>query len=540
MGNWNVPLPTYYQDIPPVLNMAEAICHPWLTKGNHEDTAIIFGDQKISFIEIHSRMLRCANALIDLGIRPGDAIVLRSPNHPNYVVAVLACLWVGALPVLSNSLLGPRELQYIIENSDAKAIFTTEDRLEALIEILPACSNIEHIYLFDGEFQKIPSFDDLLSTSPCKLDALQTKSEDPAFMLYTSGTTGTPKGIIHAHRWIVATGDSVGHLMLKLHPGDLSWNPAEFSFMYSLGQGLMHCLYMRTTIYIHNKRFEPSKAIQTLKKRGITIFSTVPTAYRMILASTDPKKNHNLENLRLCVSSGETLPPETYREWKALVSCDIIDGLGVSELQKFCVNLDQEPIKPGSAGKVLPGYIMEIHDDDGKPVLNDEVGRVAIRDDCPGLFVEYRKMPKAWEENHIRGWYYTGDLGRFDEDGYFWYVSRKDDLIKSRGYMISPKEIEEACLEHSGVIEAGVIGVPDEEIGFRIKAYVILKNSLEPSVTVAEEIRNLIRKRIALYKVPKTIEFVSDLPKTHTGKIKRNILRKEAEKEEQNNKAFQF
>ncbi len=540
MSNWKVPLPTYYQKIPPVLNIAKAICHPWLTEGNHEDIAIIFGDQRIPFIEIHSRMLRCANALTDLGIRRGDAIVIRSPNHPNYVVAVLACLWVGALPVLSNSLLGPKELQHIIENSDAKAVFTTEDRLDALVEILPNCPNIDHIYLFSGEYKNIPSFDNLLSTSPSKLDALQTQSEDPAFMLYTSGTTGTPKGIVHANRWIIATGDSVGHLMLKLRADDLSWNPAEFSFMYSLGQGLMHCLYMRTAIYIHNERFEPSKAIHTLKKRGITIFSTVPTAYRMILASSNFKEKPNLGNLRLCVSSGETLPPETYREWKAQFGCDIIDGLGVSELQKFCVNLDQEPIKPGSTGKVLPGYVMEIHDFDGKPIPNNEVGRVAIRDDCPGLFVEYRKMPKAWKENHINGWYYTGDLGRFDEDGYFWYVSRKDDLIKSRGYMISPKEIEEACLEHSGVIEAGVIGVPDKEIGFRIKAYVVLKNSFKPSATTAKEIRNLIRKRIALYKVPKIIEFVSDLPKTHTGKIKRNILRKEAKKKEQKNKTFQF
>lgn len=540
MGNWEVPLPPDYQKIPPVLNMARAICRPWLDRGDSGDTAIVYGGEPIAFEEIHARMLRCARSFMELGLERGDTFILRSHNHPNYVVAVLAGLWMGAVPVLSNSLLGPRELRHIVENSNAKAILVTKDRLGALEEIRPACPNLEHVYLFGGESSSLPSFEELLSSPPSDLDAAQTRSEAPAFMLYTSGTTGPPKGIVHAHRWIIATGDAGGHLMLKLRPGDLSWNPAEFSFMYSWGQGLMHCLYMRTAVYIHNERFDPSKALRILRKRGVTVFSTVPTAYRMILAAGKPEEKDTLKNLRLCVSSGETLPPETYRAWKERIGCEIIDGLGVSELQKFCVNMDQEPIKPGSTGKVFPGYVMEAHDDAGKPVPDGEVGRVAIRDDCPGLFIEYRKMPEKWAENHINGWYYTGDLGRFDEDGYFWYVSRKDDLIKSRGYMVSPKEVEETCLEHPGVIEAGVIGVPDTETGYRIKAYVVLKPSVKPVTSIAREIRDLIRERIALYKVPKIIEFVSDLPKTSTGKIRRNVLREEAKRDDPEGRTFHF
>jgi acetyl-CoA synthetase len=183
---------------------------------------------------------------------------------------------------------------------------------------------------------------------------------------------------------------------------------------------------------------------------------------------------------------------------------------------------------------------MELHDDDGKPVPDGEVGRVALREDCPGLFVEYRKMPDRWAENHINGWYYTGDLGRFDEDGYFWYLSRKDDLIKSRGYLISPKEVEETCLEHPGVLEAGVIGLPDPEIGFRVKACVILKPAWSPGEALAREVRDLLRERIALYKVPKIIEFLSDLPKTSTGKIRRNVLRERSLNEEAGEHRYEF
>ena len=546
MGNWDVPLPENYLKIPPALNMAEAVCGRWVAEGGGGDTAIVFGTERITFEALHDRMRRCARFLLDLGIGPGDTYVIRSPNHPDYVVAVLAGLRIGAVPVLSNSLLGPKELGHVIDNSDARAILTTRDRIEAVEAVRPDCPRLEHVILFDGELPGALPFDRFLDAEPAEVERFQTGPEDRAFMLYTSGTTGPPKGIVHVHRWIVGTGDPVGNLMLKLRPGDLSWNPAEFSFMYAWGHGLMHCLYKGTAVFIHPGRFDPARAVGVIAENRITVFSTVPTAYRMILAGEDGEGEdetpaaRGLDALRLCVSSGETLPPETYREWKERFGCDIIDGLGVSELQKFCCNLDGEPIKPGSTGKTIPGYVMEMHDDDGKPVPDGEVGRVALREDCPGLFVEYRKMPERWAENHINGWYYTGDLGRFDEDGYFWYLSRKDDLIKSRGYLISPKEVEETCMEHPGVLEAGVIGLPDPEIGFRVKAYIILKPSWPPGEAMAREVRDLLRERIALYKVPKIIEFLPDLPKTSTGKIRRNALRERSLNEEAGEHRYNF
>ena len=540
MSNWDVPLPPDYLKIPPTFNMAHAACGRWVAEGKGGETAIVYGREKFTFEELYARVRRCARSLLDLGIGRGQTYVIRSHNQPDYVAAVLAGLRIGAVPVMSNSLLGPKELRHVIENSDARAVLTTQDRLGAVEEVKRDCPALEHVVLFDGERPGALPFHELLSAPPADVDAIQTSPEDPAFMLYTSGTTGVPKGILHVHRWLIGTGDPVGNLMLRLRPDDLSWHPSEFSFMYSWGHGLMHCLYKGTPIFINLKRFEPTEAFRVLAENQVTVFSTVPTAYRMMLAQEGVEKKYDLSRLRLCVSSGETLPPETYREWKERFGCDVVDGIGVSECQKFCCNLDGEAIKPGSAGKTIPGYVVELHDDGGKPVPSGEVGRVALREDCPGLFVEYRKMPDKWAENHINGWYYTGDLARFDEDGYFWYVSRRDDLIKSRGYLISPKEVEETCMEHPGVLEASVIGIPDPEIGQRVKACVVLKPGREPDEAMARELRELLRERIAPYKVPKVVEFVPDLPKTSTGKIRRTVLRAQSEAGEVGSNLFTF
>ncbi len=540
MGNWDVPLPPDYLKIPTRFNMAHAVCGRWVAEGRGGETALVYGSEKISFGALDDRMRRCARSFRDLGIGRGDAFILRSHNHPDYVVAALAGLRIGAVPVLSSSLLGPRELRHVIDNSDAKAVLTTPDRMEGVEKVLPDCPALKHIILFGGDGPGTLPFASLASAEPLDVDAIQTSAEDEAFLAYTSGTTGLPKGIVHTHRWLIGTGDPIGKLVLKLRPDDLCWHPAEFSFMYAWGHGLLYPLFCGTPVFIHPDRFRPAETFRVVAENRITVLAAVPTVYRMMLAVEGAEKEHDLSGFRLCDSSGETLPPETYREWKERFGCDILDGIGVTESQKFCGSLAGEPIKPGSAGKVFPGWVVEIHGDDGRPVPADEVGRVAIREDGPGLFIEYRKMPEKWAENHVGGWYYTGDLGSFDEAGYFWYVSRTDDLIKSRGYLISPKEVEETCMEHPGVLEAGVIGVADAEMGQRVKACVVLKPGREPDEAMARELRDLLRERIAPYKAPKVVEFLEVLPKTTSGKIKRNELRRRSEAGETGEHVYTF
>ncbi len=529
MGNWDVPLPPDYLNVPPDFNMAHAACARWVEEGRADDTAILYGKEKITFGELEARSLRMAGALEELGITRGKAYILRSGNRPEYVISVLAGMKIGAVPVLTSALLGPRELRQVIENADAVAVFTIRDRLDAVLDVRRDCPTLKNVILFDGEGDGTVAFDSLSSAGPVGPPGLPATSEDVAYMLYTSGTTGRPKGIVHAHRWLVGTGDPIGKLAMKATPEDRVWSPADFSFGFGLGHGLFYPLYCGAAIYIHPERFDPTEAVRIVSEMRITIFATVPTAYRMILARTPVGDRFDLGALRVCMSSGETLPPETYRTWKERFGCDILDGIGVSELQKFCCNLYGEPIKPGSAGKAFPGIVVELHGDEGGPVPDGEPGRIAVRGDHPAMFLEYREMPETFAESFVDGFYYTGDIARFDGDGYLWYLSRQDDLIKSRGYLVSPKEVEETCMEHPGVLEAGVIGVPDAELGQRIKAFVVLKPGGEPGREVAREIRETLLGRIAPFKVPKMIEFLPELPKTANGKIRRNQLRAEAE-----------
>ncbi len=529
MDNWEVPLPSEYLKIPETFNIAHAVCSRWVEEGRGENTAIVYGEERISFMQLDDWLHRFARSLRDLNIGRGDTLVFRSRNHPKYVVAALAALRIGAVPVLSSSLLGSRELEHVINNSDAKMVLTTKDRLDTVEALRDQCPTLENIVLFDGEQAGTIPYSSLVSAELLKEIGFDTLPKDTGFMLYTSGTTGLPKGIVHANQWLIGTGDPIGKLVLKLSPDDLCWHLAEFSFMYSWGHGLMYPLYCGTPVFISPLRTKPEDAFKVIAENGITVFSTVPTAYRMMLAVDGAETRNDLSCLRVCDSSGETLPPETYREWKTRFGCDILDGIGVSEAQKLISNLAGEPIKPGSAGRVFPGWVVEIPDADGCRLPCGEVGRMAVREDGPALFTEYRKMPEKWAENHINGWYYTGDLGTFDEEGYFWYVSRTDDLIKSRGYLISPKEVEETCMEHPGVLEAGVIGIPDPGMGQRVKACIVLKPGRAPGLSIAEEIRETLSDRIAPYKIPKVLEFFNELPKTQTGKIKRKELRQQAE-----------
>ncbi len=531
MGNWNVPLPPDYLNVLPDFNMGYAACTRWVEEGRADDTAIYFGKENITFGDLEKSSLLLAKAFESLGITRGVTYILRASNRPEYLVALLAGMKLGAVPVLTSALLGQRELRQVIENSDALAVLTSHDRLDAVLEVRSECPTLKHIILFDGNFEGTIPYKELFTGETVGPLEPPMSSEDVAYILYTSGTTGRPKGIVHAHRWLVGTGDPIGKLAMRATPGDLVWNPADFSFGFGLGHGLFYPLYCGAAIYIHPERFDPSKALQVVAENEITVFATVPTAYRMILAHTSSEARFDLSKLRVCLSSGETLPPETYRTWKERFNCNILDGIGVSEIQKFCSNLYEETIKPGSAGKVFPGIVVELHDESGCPVPSGEMGRVAVRGDHPGLFLEYRKMPEKFIDSFVDGFYYTGDLARFDEDGYFWYVSRQDDLLKSRGYLISPKEVEETSMEHASVLEAGVIGVSDDELGHRIKMYIVLNPDTEPSLELATDIRQTLLEQIAPYKVPKIIEFISDLPKTTNGKIRRNQLRKVSESE---------
>ena len=515
---------TNYPPIPKRLNMAGVTLDKNVVEGRGEQTALYFGDTKVTFRELQQRVNACGNALRALGLEQGDRFAIRSNNCPEYLVTFLAGLKIGCVPIPTNSLFRVWELEHILTNSGAKAVLTTGALIEPILEVRKRCPSVEHIITFDDHAAAgVRSFADLVQGHSTELEAADTASDDTAFIIYTSGTTGEPKGVEHAHRWIIATGDPISNVLMRLTPEDICFSPLEVSFIYALGCNFLYPYYSGAAVAMTPGRFDPELTLAAIAKIQPTVLIAVPTLFRRLFALGDRLEKYNLKSLRAGLSSGEPLPDDTLREARERLNIEIYDCLGQTEIHIF---MNPDPTrKLGSLGRPLPGHIVTVLTDDGKEAAPDEIGHLVIKGDDPGLTLGYRGRPDLWSQTQKNGWYYTKDLAYKDEEGYFWYVSRSDDLIKSRAYLISPREIESALMEHSAVLEAGVIGVPDDMIGQRIKAYVILRANHDASDALAEEITKSVGEKIAFFKIPKELVFVETLPRTATGKLMRRELR---------------
>jgi acetyl-CoA synthetase len=380
-----------------------------------------------------------------------------------------------------------------------------------------------HLVLAGQGARSALSLQALMASAEEELTAATTGPDDPAFMMYTSGTTGEPKGVLHGHRWIIATGDPILGAVLRLGPGDVCYQPQDWSFIYPLGCNFLYPLLAGAAIVIPRGRFDPVEAFATVERYGVTLFCAVPTIYQMMLAVPEAERPARLSWLRRGISAGEPLPADTFREWRERFDVLLQDGIGQTECHMFVGNSPDGRIKPGCMGRPLPTWEVAILDDDGRPQPTGEPGHLVLRNDHPGLALGYYRDPERWAAVNRAGWYYTKDFALVDDEGDYWYVSRSDDLIKSRGYLISPKEAESAIMEHPSVLEARVVGVPHDVPGQRVKAYVTLKPGHAPGEQLAEAIRAHARQLIAPFKAPREIEFVAELPKTLTGKVLRQL-----------------
>lgn len=514
--------------IPEKLNMARLIVDYWSEHGRGQDVAIYFKDQQITYQDLKDMTDRFANALHRLGLSKGDTYLIRTPNQPEYMVAFLGGQKIGAVPIPTSTMLREYELEHIINHSEAVAVITTSSYTGAIENIRPKCETLKHVIVIGDTQSDQLSYADLMQADAGSLPFVETLKDDPAYYLYTSGTTGAPKGVVHGHRFIIGAGDPIGKFTMGLEKGDICGGPTALTWMYALGHNFLFALRwgVATAIYA-DERFDSARAYEFIQQNKITIFAGTPTIYRMMLAVKNAEEKYDTGSLKYCLSSGEPLLAETWREWMRRFGVKIIDSMGQTEAHEFCTTQTQLKVKIGSMGKPLPGIEVAIVSDKGERLPPGEMGHLAIRRDHPGLFTEYFKMPKQMEEVSLpNNWYDTKDLAHMDEDGYFWYGSRSDDIMTCHGYRISPADVETALQEHEAVLESGVAGVMHPEMGEKVKAWVVLHEGFEATPDLAKELQDHVKATIAPYKYPREIEFLKELPKTSSGKILRRELRR--------------
>ncbi len=477
----------------------------------------------VTFGELTETSNRLANGLASLGVGRGDRFGIVVPQSLETGLTHLAVYKLGAVALPLASLFGPDALAYRLGDSEATVVITTPGDVDKVVEAVEIAGTGARIVVTGDGVPGLASFDDLVAAGSSHPDAARTAAEDPAFLIYTSGTTGPPKGALHAHRSLI------GHLpgfetFYEYYPraGDVHWTPADWAWIGGLMDSLMPAWYHGTPVVTADHDFDPQWALDLMADRRVTCAFLPPTALKMMRAAG---ASHDALALRAVFTGGEALGEEMLVWGRDVLGVTVNEGYGQTEANLVVGNQASVfPVRPGSMGKAVPGHDVRVLDDDGRVVVGEQ-GEIAVRSPDPVFMLRYWNRPDATRDKYLGEWPLTGDVGIEDEDGYLWFVSRKDDVINSRGYRIGPGEIEESLMGHPAVAMCAVIGVPDDIRGQVPKAFVVVKDGVEPGDGLAAELEDHVRTRLAAHEVPREIVFIDDLPRTTTGKIRRRDLR---------------
>jgi 2-aminobenzoate-CoA ligase len=454
----------------------------------------------------------------DLMLAPGSRVLLRGPNNPMMAACWFGIMKAGCIAVATMPLLRAKELKQIIDKARC-SVALCDVRLDEEMQLAQAqCPEIKQVLYFNDGAPG--SLEDALAAKPQTFENVDTAADDVALIAFTSGTTGQPKGCIHFHRDVVAMCDLFPRSCLKAGPDDIFCGTPPLAFTFGLGG--MLCFPMRagaSTVLI--EKLTPEILLQTIQAFHATVCFTAPTFYRQ-MAELAPQ--YDLSSLKKCVSAGEALPDPIRQAFKAATGIEILDGLGSTEMIHIFISHTEKRVRRGATGYAIPGYRATVLDDDGKPCAPGVVGRLAVKGPTGCKYLADDRQT-AYVQN---GWNVTGDAYSMDEDGYFFYQARTDDMIISAGYNIAGPEVESALLTHEAVAECGVVGVPDAARGTIVKAYVVLKPGHRDDAAMAKALQDHVKAAIAPYKYPRAVEFVEVLPRTETGKLQRFKLREDA------------
>lgn len=486
-------------------------------------------EKKLSFDELKVLSSKGAGALKKMGIGAGDKVLVMLPNVPEWWEAMLALMRINAIPIPATTLLTSKDIGYRLAATAIKAIIASDEDAAKVESAVNDSSTKPSLIIIAGPRDEWHNYIEERDAADA-FEGERAFSSEPALIYFTSGTTGPPKMVLHTQTSYPFAHMITGKYWLDLKPGDMHWNLSDTGWAKAAWSSLFGPWHMGATIFSFYKKgkFDPSFIVEALQKYPITTFCGPPTAYRMMVKELPQSGKLKFKAVRHFVAAGEPLNKEINEIWKERTGIYIYDGYGQTETVNVLANFRCLPVKPGSMGMPVPGFNVDVIDENGNLLPHDIEGDIAIKikpERPAGLFKEYLGNPEATKKTERGEWYITGDRAYKDEDGYFWFVGRADDVILTSGYRIGPFELESVLLEHPAVKESAVVASPDEVRGEVVKAFVVLTQNYSPSEKLIKELQEFVKTRTAPYKYPRKIEFVEDLPKTISGKIKRKELK---------------
>jgi len=525
--------------IPTRFNAATYFVDRNIEEGRADSVAICCGDQALTYAQVVARVNQTGHALRRLGVEVENRVLMVVPDCPEFVYSFMGAVKIGAVPVPVNTLLTPADYSYMLADTRAKVLVIGEQLLGQVRAVIESAPYVTHVLVVGDSLDalqnadrnarkfEIHDFSRLIVQESTQLSAADTSRDDVAFWLYTSGTTGSPSAAVHLHHDMVVCSESYARGILNLAPTDRIFSVAKLFFAYGLGNSLYFPFSSGAATILYPGRPQPKAVFELVARQRPTILCGVPTSYAAMLHEAEQGASVDMSSLRVAISAGEPLPASLYHRWRDRFGTEILDGIGTTEALHIFISNRQGQVRPGSSGKPVPGFEVKLLDDDGQPTPAGKIGNLLVSGDSisSGYWKRHDATIQAFQGN----WFRTRDKYHVDEDGYYWYDGRADDMLKVGGLWISPAELEQAMVEHPAVLECAVVGLVNDAGLTQPKAFVVAKDPAQAGDDLAAELQSFVKTRLAPYKYPRVVEFIDELPKTATGKIQRYKLRRPAE-----------
>ncbi|HYB71812.1 MAG TPA: benzoate-CoA ligase family protein [Candidatus Sulfotelmatobacter sp.] len=509
--------------IPDQYNAAADLVDRNVAEGRGDKPAILCEERSLTYRDVQALANRVGNALRGSGVGMEQRVMLLLPDVPEFIAAFFGAVKIGAVPIPANTLLKAPDYEYMLNDSRARVLIAHHTLWPEVAKVRDRLRFLREVVLVGGDAQGARRFEAWAGAASPELEPAPTGKDDAVFLAYTSGTTGFPKGAVHLHHDMAFSGEHFARRTLGFTAEDRIYSAPKLFFTYGLGNSMYLPFYAGATVVLQPAWPKPDVVYETIQRTRPTVFFGVPTLYAALLAVPDADKTYDLSCLRLCHSGGEPLPPAIFEGWKARFGLEIYDGIGSTEAVHIFISNRPGDVRVGSSGRPVLGYEARVTDDQGRELPAGEIGNLMLKGDSVAAC--YWNKHEQSKRTFQGEWLFTGDKYSKDAEGYFWFAGRANDMLKVSGIWVSPAEVEAALIAHPAVLEAAVVGNPDEHGLIKPKAFVVLKPGHDGGGGLEAEMKAFVKERIAPYKYPRWITFVPELPKTATGKIQRFKLR---------------